>query len=54
MPKLKIPIVHIEAGSISYNKLMPEEINRILTENISTFLLCPKKNSILNLKKRRL
>jgi UDP-N-acetylglucosamine 2-epimerase len=30
---------------------MPEEINRILTDNISTFLLCPTKNSILNLKK---
>jgi UDP-N-acetylglucosamine 2-epimerase len=49
--KLKIPIAHIEAGLRSYNKLMPEEINRILTDNISTFLLCPTKNSILNLKK---
>ena len=51
MPKLKIPIVHIEADLRSYNKLMTEEINRILTDNISTFLLCPTKNSILNLKK---
>ncbi len=51
MPKLKIPIVHIEAGLRSYNKLMSEKINRILTDNISTFLLCPTKNSILNLKK---
>jgi UDP-GlcNAc3NAcA epimerase len=49
--KLKIPIAHIEAGLRSYNKLMPEEINRILTDNVSTLLLCPTKNSILNLKK---
>ncbi len=49
--KLKIPVAHIEAGLRSYNKFMPEEINRILTDNISTFLFCPTKNSVINLKK---
>ncbi|MGC8734840.1 MAG: UDP-N-acetyl glucosamine 2-epimerase [bacterium] len=49
--KLKIPIAHIESGLRSYNKLMPEEINRILTDNISTLLFCPTKNAIKNLKK---
>ena len=49
--KLKIPVFHIEAGLRSYNKLIPEEINRILTDSVSTLLFCPTKNSILNLKK---
>jgi UDP-N-acetylglucosamine 2-epimerase len=49
--KLKIPIAHIESGLRSYNKLMPEEINRILTDNISSLLFCPTKNAIKNLKK---
>lgn len=49
--KLKIPIAHIESGLRSYNKLMPEEINRILTDNVSTLLFCPTKKSTLNLKK---
>jgi len=52
--KLKILIAHIEAGLRSYNKLMPEEINRILTDNISTFLLCPTKKLNTKSKKIRL
>lgn len=49
--KLNIPIFHIEAGLRSYNKEMPEEINRVLTDHISTCLFTPSQISIQNLKK---
>lgn len=49
--KLHIPIVHIEAGLRSYNHQMPEEINRVLTDHISTLLLVPSQGSVDNLKK---
>ncbi len=49
--KLNIPLAHIEAGLRSYDKTMPEEINRLLTDHISEFLFCPTKTAALNLKK---
>jgi UDP-GlcNAc3NAcA epimerase len=49
--KLHIPIYHIEAGLRSYNKDMPEEINRILTDHISSLLLVPSQKSVDNLLK---
>ncbi len=49
--KLKIPVAHIEAGERQDPRDMPEEINRVLTDRISTLLLCASKNAVGNLKK---
>ena len=48
--KLHIPVAHIEAGLRSFNRRMPEEVNRVLCDHISTFLFCPTETSIKNLK----
>lgn len=49
--KMHIPIIHIEAGLRSYNREMPEEVNRIISDEFSTLLFCPTKQAIENLKK---
>ncbi len=48
--KLKIPIAHIEAGMRSFNKEMPEEINRIVTDHVSDLLFTSSNQSLLQLK----
>lgn len=49
--KLGIKVIHIEAGLRSNNMSMPEEVNRILTDRISSLLICPTDTAIDNLTK---
>jgi len=48
--KLYMPVVHIEAGLRSYDRKMPEEINRVISDVISTILFCPSQAAVNNLK----
>ena len=52
--KIHIPVAHVESGLRSFNMLMPEEINRVCTDKISSLLFCPTKLSVENLKKENI
>jgi UDP-GlcNAc3NAcA epimerase len=47
--QLQIPVFHVEAGLRSFDRRMPEEINRVLTDNLSTLLFCPTDTAVRNL-----
>jgi UDP-GlcNAc3NAcA epimerase len=47
--KLDVPVAHVEAGLRSFDRTMPEEVNRVLVDRISTLLFCPTDTAVANL-----
>ena len=52
--KLNIPIAHVEAGLRAYNKQIPEEVNRVVTDYLSSLLFAPTETAVENLKKENI
>jgi UDP-N-acetylglucosamine 2-epimerase len=49
--KMHVPVAHVEAGLRSFNRLMPEEINRTVTDALSSLLFCPSETAVANLRR---
>lgn len=49
--KLHVPVAHVEAGLRSFDRRMPEEVNRVLTDHCSDLLLCPTETAVENLRR---
>lgn len=49
--RAQVPLAHVEAGLRSFNRAMPEEINRVLSDRLSTLLLCPSDVAVANLER---
>jgi UDP-N-acetylglucosamine 2-epimerase len=49
--KLDLPVAHVEAGLRSYDRSMPEEVNRVVTDHVSSLLLCPTRAGVENLRR---
>ena len=47
-----VPVAHVEAGMRSFDRTMPEEVNRVLTDHLSTLLLCSSEVAVANLERR--
>lgn len=47
----RIPVAHVEAGMRSFDRAMPEELNRVLTDHLSELLLCPSETAVRNLER---
>jgi UDP-N-acetylglucosamine 2-epimerase len=44
--KLHVPVAHVEAGLRSFNRRMPEEVNRVVADHLSSLLLCPSQTAV--------
>jgi UDP-N-acetylglucosamine 2-epimerase len=47
--KERVPVAHVEAGLRSYDRRMPEEVNRVVADSLSALLMCPSKSAAANL-----